>query len=44
VNIAAVREIYAAGGGEYMISLRGGRQLPVGPSYVDAVHQTLVPR
>jgi two-component system LytT family response regulator len=44
VNIAAVREIYAAGGGEYMISLRGGRQLPVGPSYVDAVHKTLVRR
>jgi two-component system, LytTR family, response regulator len=43
VNIAAVKEICAAGGGEYLISLRGGRQLPVGPSYVDSVHKTLLP-
>ncbi|MBV8803949.1 MAG: LytTR family transcriptional regulator DNA-binding domain-containing protein [Sinobacteraceae bacterium] len=42
VNIAAIRELYAAGGGEYMVSLRGGRQLPVGPSYVEAVHGRLL--
>jgi two-component system LytT family response regulator len=42
VNVAAVKEIYAAGCGEYLISLRGGRQLPVGPSYVDSVHKTLL--
>ena len=42
VNIAAIKELYAAGGGEYMVSLRGGRQLPVGPSYVEAVHGRLL--
>jgi hypothetical protein len=25
-----------------MIALRGGRQLPVGPSYVEAVHKMLL--
>ena len=42
VNIAAVKELYAVGAGEYMICLRGGRQLPVGPSYIESVHQTLL--
>jgi two-component system, LytTR family, response regulator len=42
VSVAAIRELYAAGGGEYMISLRGGRQLPVGPSYVETVHKALL--
>jgi two-component system, LytTR family, response regulator len=42
VNIAAIKELYPAGGGEYMMALRGGRQLPVGPSYVEAVHNTLL--
>jgi two-component system LytT family response regulator len=42
VNITAVKEIYAAGGGEYMIALRGGRQLPVGPNYLETVHKTLL--
>jgi two-component system LytT family response regulator len=42
VNIAAVKELYAAGAGEYMVSLRGGRQLPVGPSYVESVHDALL--
>jgi two-component system, LytTR family, response regulator len=42
VNITAVKELYAAGGGEYMIALRGGRQLPVGPNYLEAVHKTLL--
>jgi two-component system LytT family response regulator len=42
VNITAVKELYAVGGGEYMIALRGGRQLPVGPNYLEAVHKTLL--
>jgi two-component system LytT family response regulator len=42
VNIAAVKELYAAGAGEYMISLRGGRQLPVGPNYIESVRKTLL--
>ena len=42
VNITAVKELYAAGGGEYMIALRGGRQLPVGPNYLETVHRTLL--
>jgi hypothetical protein len=36
------KELYAAGAGEYMISLRGGRQLPVGPNYIESVHKTLL--
>lgn len=42
VNIAAIKELYTAGAGEYMISLRGGRQLPVGPNYIESVHKTLL--
>jgi two-component system LytT family response regulator len=42
VSIAAVKELYAAGGGEFMVSLRGGRQLPVGPNYVESVHKALL--
>jgi two-component system LytT family response regulator len=42
VNIAAIKELYPAGGGEYMICLHGGRHLPVGPSYVEAVHTALL--
>jgi two-component system, LytTR family, response regulator len=42
VNIAAVKELCAAGGGEFMISMRRGRQLPVGPSYVESVHKALL--
>ena len=42
VNVGAVRELCPAGPGEYMVSLRGGRQLPVGPSYVESVHKTLL--
>jgi two-component system, LytTR family, response regulator len=42
VNIAEIKELYAAGGGEFMISLRRGRQLPVGPNYVEAVHKSLL--
>lgn len=42
VNIAAVKELNAAGAGEFMVSLRGGRQLPVGPNYVGSVHKALL--
>jgi len=42
VNIAAITELFPAGDGEYMVALRAGRQLPVGPSYVQAVHKTLL--
>ena len=41
VNLAEVRELYHVGGGEYLIALRGGRRLPVGPSYVHAVRDAL---
>lgn len=41
VNLAAVRELYHAGGGEYLISLRSGRELPVGPSYPPAIREAL---
>jgi two-component system LytT family response regulator len=41
VNLAAVLEIYPCGGGEYMLSLRSGRQLPVGPSYPAAIREAL---
>jgi two-component system LytT family response regulator len=42
VSIAAIKELYAAGAGEFMISLRSGRQLPVGPNYIESVHKTLL--
>lgn len=42
VSIAAIKELYTAGSGEYMIALRGGRQLPVGPNYIESVHKTLL--
>jgi two-component system LytT family response regulator len=42
VNISAVKELCAAGAGEYMVSLRAGRQLPVGPNYVESVRKTLL--
>ena len=42
VNIAAVKELCAAGAGEYMVSMRAGRQLPVGPNYVESVRRTLL--
>jgi two-component system, LytTR family, response regulator len=33
VNLAAVHDLSHAGGGEYLLSLRSGGTLPVGPSY-----------
>jgi two-component system LytT family response regulator len=41
VNLSAVREIYHAGGGEYIVALRNGRQLPVGPTYPAAIRRAL---
>jgi len=41
VNIAAVRELYHAGGGEYLVALRSGRRLPVGPTYPQAIRAAL---
>jgi two-component system LytT family response regulator len=41
VNLMAIRELYHAGGGEYIISLRNGRQLPVGPTYPPVIRRAL---
>jgi two-component system LytT family response regulator len=41
VNLAVVRELYHAGGGEYLIALRSGRELPVGPSYPPLIRAAL---
>jgi two-component system LytT family response regulator len=41
VNVAALRSLYPAGGGEYMAVLRNGRELPVGPSYPAAIREAL---
>jgi len=41
VNLAAVEELFPVGGGEYMIALRGGKQLPVGPTYPAAIRRAL---
>jgi two-component system LytT family response regulator len=41
VNVAALQSLYPAGGGEYMATLRSGRELPVGPSYPAAIRRAL---
>jgi two-component system LytT family response regulator len=41
VNLREVQEMYAVGGGDYMISLRNGKQLPVGPSYPESIRRAL---
>ena len=41
VNLTAVREMYPVGGGEYMIALCNGKQLPVGPTYPSAIRRAL---
>jgi two-component system, LytTR family, response regulator len=41
VNLSAVRELYHAGGGEYLIRLRSGRELPVGPTYPALIRAAL---
>lgn len=42
VNLGAIVEVFPAGGGEYMLSLKNGRQLPVGPSYPAAIRDALL--
>jgi two-component system, LytTR family, response regulator len=41
VNLAMMKEFYPIGGGEYMIALHCGRQLPVGATYPDAVRAAI---
>jgi two-component system LytT family response regulator len=41
VNVAALQSIWPSGGGEYMATLRNGRELPVGASYPAAIRQAL---
>jgi len=41
VNVAALQSLYPSGGGEYMATLRSGRELPVGPSYPAAIRRAL---
>ena len=41
VNVAALQSLYPVGGGEYMATLRSGRELPVGPSYPAAIRRAL---
>ena len=42
VNLGVVQELYPVGGGEYMIALRNGKELPVGPTYTAAIRRALV--
>jgi two-component system, LytTR family, response regulator len=42
VAVAALRSLDAAGGGEFVATLRSGRELPVGPSYPARVRQALL--
>jgi len=41
VNLAQLRALYPVGGGEYMATLRNGRELPVGPSYPATIRRAL---
>jgi two-component system LytT family response regulator len=41
VNLGLVRELFPVGGGEYMIALRNGKELPVGPTYPAAIRRAL---
>jgi two-component system LytT family response regulator len=41
VNLAALKELYRAGDGEYLVTLRSGRHLPVGPSYTSLIRAAL---
>lgn len=40
-NLDAIRELYHGGGGEYLVVLRGGRSLPVGPNYPQVIRRAL---
>jgi two-component system LytT family response regulator len=41
VNLGAVRELSHAGGGEYVLVLRSGHTVPVGPSYPAVIREAL---
>lgn len=41
VNLAALQELYRAGDGEYLVALRNGRHLPVGPTYTPLIRAAL---
>jgi two-component system LytT family response regulator len=41
VNLGSLQELRPVGGGEYMITLRNGKELPVGPTYPAAIRQAL---
>jgi LytTr DNA-binding domain len=41
VNLWAIRELYHAGGGEYLMALRSGRHLPVGSTYPPVIRRAL---
>lgn len=41
VNLMAVQELYPVGGGDYMIALRNGKQLPVGSTYPSSIRRAL---
>jgi two-component system LytT family response regulator len=41
VNVGSLQSIWPSGGGEYMATLRDGRELPVGASYPAAIRQAL---
>jgi two-component system LytT family response regulator len=41
VNLGAVLELYPAGGGEYLLVLRSGRELPVGTTYPPLISAAL---
>jgi two-component system LytT family response regulator len=40
-NVAALASLEPAGGGEFVARLRGGRELPVGTTYLDALRHAL---
>jgi two-component system, LytTR family, response regulator len=41
VNLAALKDLYRAGDGEYLVTLRSGRRLPVGPKYTMLIRAAL---
>jgi hypothetical protein len=42
VNLDVVQELYPVGGGDYMIALRDGKELPVGATYPAAIRRALI--
>ena len=41
VNMERVRDIFGIGGGEYMLTLRSGREIPIGSTYLPAIRVAL---